>query len=173
MQDGKSKYTIELLPTSGSCTAGPTAHETMLNPSSGTFRIRATGRAGTVTRSIVTTLRRQSFLDYIYFTDYETRDPAQYPDPDDAAWAAANTNVRFVVDNFRCGAGLGNLNVTGAIAQKFRGAVGRTAGSGHTGYIKNYVYDDRLKYRSPPYFLDPVQAAWKVNRSNEQVPAAG
>ena len=34
-------------------------------------------------------------------------------------------------------------------------------------------YDDRLKYRSPPFFLDPVQAAWKINRSNEQVPAAG
>ena len=62
------------------------------------------------------------------------------------------------------------LNVTGAIAQKFRGAVGTTS---PTGYTKNYVYDDRLRYRSPPFFLDPVQAAWKVNRSNEQVPAAG
>jgi hypothetical protein len=78
----------------------------------------------------------------------------------------------FVVDNFRCGAGLQKLNVTGAIAQKFRGAVGTGNGSTHTGYIKNYVYDDRLKYRSPPFFLDPVQAAWRVNRSNEQVPAA-
>ncbi len=75
----------------------------------------------------------------------------------------------FVVDNFRCGAGLGKLNVTGAIAQKFRGAVGTS--NGPTGYTKNYVYDDRLKYRSPPYFLDPVQASWKVNRINEQVPA--
>jgi hypothetical protein len=74
----------------------------------------------------------------------------------------------FVVDNFRCGARLGTLNVTGAIAQRFRGAVATTGG---TGYTKNYVYDDRLKYRSPPYFLDPMQAAWKVNRSNEQVPA--
>jgi hypothetical protein len=410
MSDGKSEYTIELLPATGNtCTPGPTAHQNMLNGASGTFRIRATGRSGDVTRSIVTRLRRQSFLDYIYFTDYETRDPAQYPDPDDAAWAAvncakpraarpsgcqaiqfvaddeingpfhtndnilacgspkfgrtsddriesgngwvsagcggspdfqgtwmpnadalnvpptnaglesvatpqstytgkttirlngatmdvttgtppvqttnvplppngviyvkngacsgtktpllqryddpvgcavvylkgtysksltiasandivingdvrkqasadvvlgliANNNVRiyhpvtrsnwndpdsctnvtpgtmqdvtidaailalthsFVVDNFRCGAGLGKLNVTGAIAQKFRGAVGTGGASGsHTGYFKNYVYDDRLKYRSPPFFLDPVQAAWKVNRSNEQVPAA-
>jgi hypothetical protein len=75
----------------------------------------------------------------------------------------------FVVDNFRCGAKLERLNVTGAIAQKFRGAVGTPT---PTGYTKNYVYDDRLKYRSPPFFLDPVQAAWRVNRSNEQVPAA-
>jgi hypothetical protein len=409
MPDGKSAYTIELLPVTrgAKCVPGATANQTMLNGASGTFRIRATGRAGGVTRTIVTTLRRRSFLDYIYFTDYETRDPAQYPDPDDAVWAAANcakprasrpsgcqaiqfveddeingplhtndniltcgspkfgrtkddriesgagwvrasgcsgepdfqgtwnpasdalnvpptnaglanvaepqytytgkttirlknttmdvttgtppvtttnvplpsngviyvkngactgvktpllqryddpvgcavvylsgtysksltigsandivitgdvrkdaatdtvlglianNNVRiyhpvtrsnwndpnsctnasgtmdnvtidaailalthsFVVDNFRCGAGLQKLNVTGAIAQKFRGAVG-TPGPPRTGYIKNYVYDDRLKYRSPPFFLDPVQAAWRVNRSNEQVPAA-
>jgi hypothetical protein len=72
----------------------------------------------------------------------------------------------FVVDNFRCGAVLGKLS---AIAQKFRGAVATTK---PTGYTKNYVYDDPLKYRSPPYFLDPVQAAWRVNRINEQVPAA-
>jgi hypothetical protein len=408
MPDGKSSYTIELLPESGNvCVAGATAHQSMLDRASGTFKIRSTGRAGTVTRSIVTRLRRRSFLDYIYFTDYETRDPAQYPDPEDAAWAAqncakprasrpsgcqaiqfadadeingplhtndnlltcgtpkfgrnaddqiesgagyvkvsgcngspdfqgkwnpaadplnvpptnaglasvaapqytytgkttivlngaamnvttgtppvttnnvplppngviyvkngacsgtktpllqryddpagcavvylsgtysksltigsatdivvtgnvrkqpdsdtvlgliANNNVRvyhpvmrsnwndpdsctnaagtmstvtidaailalthsFVVDNFRCGAALTKLNVTGAIAQKFRGAVG-TPGPPRTGYEKNYVYDDRLKYRSPPFFLDPVQASWKVNRSNEQVPAA-
>jgi hypothetical protein len=62
----------------------------MLNPSAGTFRIRASGRSGGVSRTIVTTLRRRSFLDYIYFTDYETRDPIQYPNPDDAEWAAAN-----------------------------------------------------------------------------------
>jgi hypothetical protein len=47
-----------------------------------------------------------------------------------------------------------------------------TPGPPRTGYEKNYVYDDRLKYRSPPFFLDPVQASWKVNRSNELVPAA-
>ena len=404
----RAEYTIELIPASGtSCRPGGVAAATsMLNPSAGTFRIRATGRSGDVSRTIVTTLRRRSFLDYIYFTDYETRDPIQYPDPDDAEWAAANcakprasrpsdcvpiqfadddvingplhtnddllvcggttlgrkdkddvievtgpggwknasgcsgqptingkwihpanpltvpptntglaniadpaytftgkttivlkgstmdittttqgtqtgvplpdngviyvnngactgtktpllqryddpagcavvylngtyaesltiasandivvngdvrkdpasdvvlglianNNVRvyhpvtrsnwndpdsctnatgtmpnvtieaailalthsFVVDNFRCGNVLGKLNVIGAIAQKFRGAVGTTK---PTGYTKNYVYDDRLKYRSPPFFLDPVQASWKVNRINEQVPA--
>ena len=78
MPDGTSQYTIELLPATGTtCTAGPTANTSMLNAASGTFRIRATGRAGKVTRTIVSTLRRRSFLDYIYFTDYETHDPAQ------------------------------------------------------------------------------------------------
>jgi hypothetical protein len=63
--------------------------------------------------------------------------------------------------------------VFGAIAQKFRGPVGTFIGSTrHTGYAKNYVYNDELRYRSPPFFLDPLQAAWRVVRANEQVPAA-
>jgi Tfp pilus assembly protein PilV len=77
----------------------------------------------------------------------------------------------FMVDNHTCGALLGNLSVTGAIAQKFRGPVG-TSGGGGTGYKKNYNYDSRLRFRNPPFFLDPKAAAWTINRSNEQVPAA-
>ena len=82
----------------------------------------------------------------------------------------------FIVDNYRCGNRLGTLTVEGAIAQRFRGPVGTfnaSTGQGSTGYTKDYVYDDRLKFRSPPYFLDPVSAAWRVIRANEQVPAAG
>jgi hypothetical protein len=73
----------------------------------------------------------------------------------------------FTVDNHDCGAKLGNLTVNGAIAQKYRGPVGTTGG---TGFIKDYNYDDRLRYRSPPYFLEPIAASWHVVRSNEQVP---
>jgi hypothetical protein len=65
--------------------------------------------------------------------------------------------------------------VFGAIAQKFRGPVGMfnsTTGAKLTGYTKDYNYNDALRYRSPPYFLDPIQAAWRIIRSNEQVPAA-
>ena len=58
-------------------------------------------------------------------------------------------------------AALGTLTVNGAIAQKFRGAVGTTGG---TGYIKDYNYDDRLRYQEPPHFFDPVQSAWHVQR---------
>jgi Tfp pilus assembly protein PilX len=78
----------------------------------------------------------------------------------------------FIVDNWACGAKLGALTVTGAIAQKFRGPVG-TGGQAATGtgFQKIYNYDDRLRYRSPPYFLDPVASAWSVVRSNEQVPS--
>jgi hypothetical protein len=78
-------------------------------------------------------------------------------------------NGSFTVDRYYCGAGLGKLNVTGAIAQGHRGVVG--VGNGTTGFTKNYVYDDRLKYRSPPKFLDPVNSGWRVARQVEQSPA--
>jgi hypothetical protein len=74
----------------------------------------------------------------------------------------------FIVDNYNCGNALGNLSVSGAIAQRYRGPVGT---SGGTGFLKSYTYDDRLKYRSPPHFLNPVDSAWQIVRENEQVPA--
>jgi Tfp pilus assembly protein PilX len=76
----------------------------------------------------------------------------------------------FIVDNYYCGARQGTLTVTGAIAQKFRGPVGTSGGGGGTGYTKSYNYDDRLRYREPPQFLDPVQVSWRVVRQTEQVP---
>ena len=82
--------------------------------------------------------------------------------------AILSLNHSFIVDNYYCGAGLGTLTVNGAIGQAFRGAVGT---SGGTGYIKSYNYDNRLKYRSPPKFLDPVKAGWVTQTYNEQVPA--
>lgn len=77
--------------------------------------------------------------------------------------AILSVNHSFIVDNYNCGATLGTLTVEGAIAQKFRGPVG-TFGSSPTGYQKNYVYDDRLKYLEPPSFIDPVQSAWVISR---------
>jgi hypothetical protein len=75
------------------------------------------------------------------------------------------------VDNWDCGR-LGTLTVLGAIAQKYRGIVQTFQGTSvYTGYVKNYWYDDRLRYRSPPYFLDPVDSAWDVVRVHEQVQA--
>jgi hypothetical protein len=42
---------------------------------SGSIRIRATGRVGDTTRSIVADLKQSGFIDYLYFTDYEVQDP--------------------------------------------------------------------------------------------------
>jgi hypothetical protein len=77
----------------------------------------------------------------------------------------------FTVDNYYCGSPLGTLTVNGTIAQKYRGPVGRgSSNSIVNGYIKNYSYDDRLRFRSPPHFIDPVQAAWRIQRYREQLP---
>lgn len=82
--------------------------------------------------------------------------------------AVLSLNHSFTVDNYNCGGELGTLTITGAIAQTYRGPVGTNA---PTGYTKSYSYDDRMRYRNPPYFLDPVAAAWRVLRVTEQVPA--
>jgi hypothetical protein len=77
----------------------------------------------------------------------------------------------FTVDNYTAGSHMGDLTINGAIAQLYRGAVGQSGASG-PGYLKDYWYDDRLKYQTPPYFLQPVAASWHVMRRNEQVPAS-
>jgi Tfp pilus assembly protein PilV len=75
----------------------------------------------------------------------------------------------FMVDNYSCADSEGTLTVNGAIAQSYRGVVG--TGNGTTGYIKNYNYDDRLKIREPPNFLDPIKTSWRIVRQVEQKPA--
>ena len=85
----------------------------------------------------------------------------------DAAILALNHS--FTVDRYYCGNPTGTLTVNGVIAQQFRGPVGTGSGGNiSTGYVKNYLYDRRLSLRQPPYFLDPVQASWRVARQTEQ-----
>jgi hypothetical protein len=82
--------------------------------------------------------------------------------------AILSTAHSFLVDNYTCGAQLKNLNVIGAIAQKYRGPVGQV--NSH-GYTKEYVYDQRLATEEPPYFLSPLKTGWKVSR--ETAPTGG
>jgi Tfp pilus assembly protein PilX len=81
----------------------------------------------------------------------------------------------FIVDNYDCGSPIaGHLNVTGAIAQIFRGTVG-TGGGGtsvNSGYLKNYNYDDRLAILQPPYLFDLAQSAWRVIRETGCTPGS-
>ncbi len=77
----------------------------------------------------------------------------------DAAILAINHS--FIVDHYDCGNALGTLTVNGAIAQKYRGAVGTSGGSG---YIKSYNYDDRLQFIEPPSFIEPKQSDWVIGR---------
>lgn len=41
----------------------------------GTLRLRATGKVGEEVRSLVADLRQKGFIDFLYYTDYETQDP--------------------------------------------------------------------------------------------------
>lgn len=69
----------------------------------------------------------------------------------------------FMVDNYGTDTSTPTpkLTVHGAIAQRYRGIVGTTAGAG---YIKDYSYDDRLKVLLPPYLFSLSTAGWQVSR---------
>ncbi len=75
--------------------------------------------------------------------------------------AILSVNHSFRVQNYQYGDDntLGTINVYGAIAQEYRGIVGTTNTSG---YLKNYNYDQRMKYQSPPFFLNPIDSAWQI-----------
>jgi Tfp pilus assembly protein PilX len=80
VQGTSTQYAIELLPQNGTAATGTwcttaNAATTLLDASSGALQIRSTGRSGNVRRSVVATLRRSGFLDFLYFTDFETMDP--------------------------------------------------------------------------------------------------
>ncbi len=79
----------------------------MIDASSRTLRIRVTGRVPTANgmdyRSVIAAVKRDGFLDFLYFTDYETSDSVWYavstdgrptggPQGDVISWAANNCN---------------------------------------------------------------------------------
>lgn len=95
--------------------------------------------------------------------------PRQYTDPTGATSVSGlqimgsiqTLQHSFYVQQYKVGASLGRLEVDGSIAQRWRGIVGTGSGSvSTTGYLKNYVYDSRLKYAAPPYFPRWVNAKW-------------
>jgi hypothetical protein len=94
----EEEYAIDLLPASTN-----TEPEPKCNPASpvasmiesgqagskfgGTFRIESTGISGDQKRTIVATFAHDSFLNFIYYTKYETLDPVAYS-PEEPACAA-------------------------------------------------------------------------------------
>ncbi len=73
----------------------------------------------------------------------------------------------FWVQSYNQGSDLGTLAVRGSIAQKWRGAVGT---SGGTGFDKSYQYDPRLQFSAPPYFPQWTNAAWASKVTGELPP---
>ena len=72
----------------------------------------------------------------------------------------------FLVQKYAYGAPAGTLYVFGSIAQRWRGIVGQS-GSPSTGYNKQYQYDPRLQYSSPPYFPRWTNSQWSLRYSGE------
>jgi Tfp pilus assembly protein PilX len=75
----------------------------------------------------------------------------------------------FWVQSYDQGVKLGSLHVRGSIAQKWRGIVG-TGGATGTGFLKDYSYDTRLKFSSPPYFPQWTNAVWGAKTTGELQP---
>jgi hypothetical protein len=74
-------------------------------------------------------------------------------------------NHQFDAHNYDQGSPLGNITINGAISEDWRGPVGTgniVNGNyvGVTGYAKQYTYDSRLTYLSPPDYLNPGTSSW-------------
>jgi Tfp pilus assembly protein PilE len=72
-----------------------------------------------------------------------------------------------IVDNLSCGKPeLGQLKVYGAVAGLYTNGYSGSnyPPEGFHGYGYNANYDNRLQVEEPPHFLNPVQAAWYVQR---------
>ena len=67
--------------------------------SQGAIVVWSSGKAANVTRTVQATFRRRAFIDYLYFTDYETTDPAAYPvsgvNNNDDTWAQTNCAMHW------------------------------------------------------------------------------
>ena len=97
------------------CVTGPNVSDTVIDKGSRSIRIRVTGRAptangGWVYRSVIAGLKREGFLDFLWFTDLETSDPLLYlintdgrpTTPSITAWADnATTGCRRYYRNNR------------------------------------------------------------------------
>jgi Tfp pilus assembly protein PilX len=78
----------------------------------------------------------------------------------------------FWVQAYNKGTKRGDLVVFGSIAQRWRGIVG-TSGTGGTGYIKDYKYDQRLTNDVPPGIQDFTNGAWEPSVTGEIPPVYG
>lgn len=69
-------------------------------------------------------------------------------------------NEQYFVNDWDQGNALDNIYVNGSISEDWRGPVG--TGNSSTGYAKQYTYDQRLEYLSPPGYLNPGTSSWAL-----------
>ncbi|MCZ7530914.1 MAG: hypothetical protein M5U31_11575 [Acidimicrobiia bacterium] len=79
--------------------------------SSGTVALTSTGRVRGVERTVEATLRKRSFLDYLYFTDFETLDPVAYSGNPSPAWAQTNCSKYWYQGRKESGPGYDCVNI--------------------------------------------------------------
>ena len=84
--------------------ASGTMIEGTTSPAPGTFRIESTGTSDNITRSIVAEFKQPSFLNYIYYTDYETLDPAALYNPNNNPPEPTDCAVHYPNRGNDCGA---------------------------------------------------------------------
>lgn len=103
-------------------------------------------------------------------TNLEAEENGVKPDLKEPIIYAAMLAVKqeIIVDNFDCGAAnLGHLNVYGTLAGLYTNGFTGIINSGDVvehGYGYNAEYDNRLQIEEPPHFLNPIQAAWYIQR---------
>ena len=73
--------------------------------------------------------------------------------------AVMSTSYSFMVEEYWANINDNNINLQGSLIQQYRGPVGETNGNG---YSKNYWYDSRMYYETPPYFLNPASTGWGI-----------
>jgi hypothetical protein len=91
------KYSYKWLPANGGTTCSPAPPvqgdpiSTFIDGETGTFRMKFIGYSGNpeVSRGLVATFRKDTPLDYLWFTVYETLDPSTYNVPANYAACAA------------------------------------------------------------------------------------
>jgi len=90
-------------------TANPsgTMIEGATSPTPGTFRIESTGTSkgssANISRSIVAAFKQPSFLNYVYYTDYETLDPAVLYNPNNNPAEPTDCAVHYPNRGGDCG----------------------------------------------------------------------
>jgi Tfp pilus assembly protein PilX len=74
----KASYVDELVPQNGATSCAQGDDTSMIDKSSGILQIKSTGQSQAVKRTVTATFRRKGFLDFLYFTKYETTDPIAF-----------------------------------------------------------------------------------------------
>lgn len=106
---------------------------------------------------------------YIYINHFDRGRSGRYtvdvaPDNVEIDAAIFALNHSFGFERYREGPPKGTVKIIGSIAQRYRGPVGTFGSDGRrqSGYAKDYYYDTRMAYETPPHFIEPANAGFEI-----------